>query len=85
MKNRFRAEEISELIYRKYFSGSKMKGIRDPDFLEAITPSFICLVCTCIQHALKAYKTGEFIAPPDFKTTNNIRKSYPVPNKYLLT
>ncbi|KAF8440636.1 hypothetical protein BGX38DRAFT_1205495 [Terfezia claveryi] len=42
LKNRFRAEEIVKVIFQKYFYSKRMKGNRDPGFLERINGVFIC-------------------------------------------
>lgn len=63
-----------------------MKGIREPEFLENINAQFICLVCSVIQHNLKAYRTGQYEEPLDFKQVNSARKSIVLLiNKHYLT
>ena len=85
LQNRFRAQEIPELIFRKYFSGPKMRGIRDPSFIERINAQFICLVCSVIQHNLKAHRTGQYLEPLDFKQVNSSRKLIiPLLNEHCL-
>ncbi|KAF8459870.1 hypothetical protein BDZ91DRAFT_740867 [Kalaharituber pfeilii] len=60
MENRFMAEEIVELIWNKYFLGTKMRGNIDPGFLDRINKQFICLVASVIRHCLKAWSLGTF-------------------------
>ena len=72
LQDRFAAQEIAEVIYHRYFSGTKMRGQRDPKFLEDINGTFVCLVCASMQHSLKAYRSGAFIEPPDFKYVHSI-------------
>ena len=55
------------VIYAKYFFSKRMKGNRDPEFLERINGVFICLVATTIRHCLKMWRTGEYLDGPDFK------------------
>ncbi|KAF8414406.1 hypothetical protein BGX38DRAFT_1335379 [Terfezia claveryi] len=55
----FRAEEIINIIYQRYFQGLKIKGNRDPGFLERINGVFICFVASAMHHSLKAWKTGD--------------------------
>ena len=74
MENRFRAEEISTLLYQKYFAGSKMRGIRDPEFIERINATLICLICASIQHTLKAYRSGILKDELDFNYVNSTGK-----------
>ncbi|KAF8428826.1 hypothetical protein BGX38DRAFT_1334659 [Terfezia claveryi] len=59
-RGRFRAEEIVNIIYQRYFQGPKMKGNRDPGFLDRINGVFICFVASAMRHSLKAWKTGDF-------------------------
>ncbi|KAF8442656.1 hypothetical protein BDZ91DRAFT_754871 [Kalaharituber pfeilii] len=60
MENQFITEEIIELIWNKYFVGTKMRGNIDPEFLDRINKQFICLVASVIQHCLKAWSLGTF-------------------------
>ena len=64
---RFLAPEIPEAIYRKYFAGKKMQGIVDPGFLVRINGTMICLTCSIICHTLRAWQTGIYQEPRDFK------------------
>lgn len=59
--------EIIEIIFRKYFAGRKMRGNTDDTFFESINPVFICLVASALRHCLKAWTTGVYVEPPDFK------------------
>ena len=85
LQNRFHAQEIPGLILRKYFSGLKMRGIRDPLFVERINAQFICLICSVIQPNLKAHQTGPYLEPLDFKQVNSSHKSIiPLLNEHCL-
>jgi hypothetical protein len=70
-QGRFLASEIIDVIWLKYFASKRMRGIRDPDFIDEINREFVCLVCASIQHCLKAWRTGVYIKPPDFRYTNS--------------
>jgi hypothetical protein len=63
----FRATEITELIFRKYFAGRKMRGNTDDTFFDSINEVFICLVASALRHCLKAWTTGVYVDAPDFK------------------
>ncbi|KAF8416449.1 hypothetical protein EV426DRAFT_705920 [Tirmania nivea] len=54
----FRAKEITEVIFRKYFSGTKMRGNFDDAFFNSINEVFICLVTSAMRHCLKGWITG---------------------------
>ncbi|KAF8458809.1 hypothetical protein BGX38DRAFT_1138404 [Terfezia claveryi] len=58
-RGQFRMEEIVNIIYQWYFQGPKMKGNRDPGFLDRINGIFICFVASAIHHSLKVWKTGD--------------------------
>ncbi|RPB21400.1 hypothetical protein L211DRAFT_790583 [Terfezia boudieri ATCC MYA-4762] len=58
-RGRFRAEEIINIIYQRYFQGTKMKGNRDPSFLDRINGIFICFVASAMCHSLKAWRMGD--------------------------
>jgi len=64
-----------KIIYQKYFQTKRMKGNRDPEFLERINGVFICFVATAMRHCLKLWKTGEYQEDgPDFKYETAWRK-----------
>ncbi|RPB23599.1 hypothetical protein L211DRAFT_786559, partial [Terfezia boudieri ATCC MYA-4762] len=49
----FRASEIMEVIFRKYFASVKMWGNFNPSFFDSINKVFICLVACAMHHCLK--------------------------------
>ncbi|KAF8458607.1 hypothetical protein BGX38DRAFT_1264868 [Terfezia claveryi] len=66
----FCANEITEIIFRKYFSNMKMRGNSDDTFFDSINKVFICLVTSAMHHCLKAWTIGVYIEPP---STGNFR------------
>ncbi|KAF8455731.1 hypothetical protein BGX38DRAFT_1257986 [Terfezia claveryi] len=66
----FHANEITEIIFRKYFSNMKMRGNSDDTFFDSINEVFICLVTSAMRHCLKAWTTGVYVEPP---STGNFR------------
>ncbi|KAI5839438.1 hypothetical protein DFP73DRAFT_530148 [Morchella snyderi] len=52
---RFLAPEIIDIFYYKYFDGVRMRGVKDREFLERITPTFNCLISTAIWHGIRAW------------------------------
>ncbi|KAI5845881.1 hypothetical protein DFP73DRAFT_594071 [Morchella snyderi] len=67
---RFLAPEIIDILYYKYFDGVRMRGVKDPEFLEQITPTFICLISTAIWHGIRAWSTGTYVGPGHFQSQN---------------
>ncbi|KAI5850456.1 hypothetical protein DFP73DRAFT_591318 [Morchella snyderi] len=67
---RFLAPEIIDMLYYKYFDGVRMRGVKDPEFLERITPTFICLISTAIWHGIRAWSTGTYVKPDHFQSQN---------------
>ncbi|RPB17874.1 hypothetical protein L211DRAFT_854692, partial [Terfezia boudieri ATCC MYA-4762] len=63
-KRHFRASEITEIIFRKYFATLKMRGNFDDTFFESINEVFICLVSSAMRHCLKSWATGVYLEPP---------------------
>lgn len=57
-------------MYYKYFDGVRMRGVKDPEFLERITPTFICLISTAIWHGIRAWSTGTYVKPDHFQSQN---------------
>jgi len=96
LQGHFKAAEITEIIFRKYFAGIKMRGHADEGFFEAINEVFICLVASAIRHCLTFWETGVFIRSSkkmDFKYDTAYRtyqrlletwKSYPANIQVLL-
>ncbi|KAI5837385.1 hypothetical protein DFP73DRAFT_600956 [Morchella snyderi] len=74
---RFLAPEIIDILYYKYFDGVRMRGVKDPEFLERITPTFICLISTAIWHGIRAWSTGTYVKPNHFQSQNeNVVKTF---------
>ncbi|KAI5842382.1 hypothetical protein DFP73DRAFT_527797 [Morchella snyderi] len=74
---RFLAPEIIDILYYKYFDGVRMRGVKDPKFLERITPTFICLISTAIWHGIRAWSTGTYVKPDHFQSQNeNVVKTF---------
>ncbi|KAL0631425.1 hypothetical protein Q9L58_009705 [Maublancomyces gigas] len=67
---KFLAPEIVDVIYAKYFNGMKMLGNKDPEFLERINPTLVCLVAAGIWHWLRAWHPGTYIKREDFTGSN---------------
>ncbi|KAH0611271.1 uncharacterized protein H6S33_010536 [Morchella sextelata] len=67
---RFLAPEIIDILYYKYFDGVRIRGVKDPEFLERITPTFICLISTAIWHGIRAWSTGTYVKPDHFQSQN---------------
>ncbi|KAH8145413.1 uncharacterized protein LAJ45_10535 [Morchella importuna] len=67
---RFLAPEIIDILYFKYFDGVRMRGVRDPEFLERITPTLICLISTAIWHGIRAWSIGSYVKPDNFQSQN---------------
>ncbi|KAI5840229.1 hypothetical protein DFP73DRAFT_597641 [Morchella snyderi] len=74
---RFLAPEIIDILYYKYVDGVRMRGVKDPEFLERITPTFICLISTAIWHGIRAWSTGTYVKPDHFQSQNeNVVKTF---------
>ncbi len=67
---RFSAEEIPNFIFNHFIRGSRKVGTKNPDFVKAITPQFICLICTVMYHCLSQWTTGRFVKPMEFSAQN---------------
>jgi len=65
--NRFLAPKIPQAIWRKYFKGKKMCGISEPDFLECINGTMVCLTCAMLCHTLRAWQPGFYLETCNFK------------------
>jgi hypothetical protein len=44
-----------------------MRGIVEPDFLGRINGTMICLTCAILCHTLRAWQSGGYKDPGDFK------------------
>jgi len=65
--NRFLAPKIPEAIWGKYFKGKKMCGISEPDFLDRINGTMLCVTCAILCHTRRAWQTGVHLETCDFK------------------
>ncbi|KAI5841736.1 hypothetical protein DFP73DRAFT_596310 [Morchella snyderi] len=74
----FLAPEILDILYYKYFDGVRMRGVKDPEFLERITPTFICLISTAIWHGIRVRSMGTYVKPDHFQSQNeNVVSKHP--------
>ncbi|KAH0609144.1 uncharacterized protein H6S33_001372 [Morchella sextelata] len=67
---RLLAPEIVDILYFKYLHGIRMRGVRDPEFLERITPTLICLISMAICHGIWAWSIGTYVKPDHFQSQN---------------
>ncbi|KAH0607332.1 uncharacterized protein H6S33_003320, partial [Morchella sextelata] len=67
---RFLAPEIIHILYFKYFDAVRIRGVRDPEFLQWITTTLICLISTAIWHGTWALSTGNYLKPDNFQSQN---------------
>ncbi|KAI5842114.1 hypothetical protein DFP73DRAFT_596074 [Morchella snyderi] len=67
---RFLAAEIFDILYYKYFDGVSMPRIKDPEFLEQSTLTFICLISTAIWLGIRAWSTGTYLKTDHFESQN---------------
>ncbi|KAF8414789.1 hypothetical protein BGX38DRAFT_1281675 [Terfezia claveryi] len=66
----FRAIEIREIIFQKYFVMIKMRGNFDETFFDLINEVFISLVASAMHHCLKAWMTGVYVEPLKIEVFN---------------
>jgi hypothetical protein len=66
----FLISDITEVIFLKYLEARKSCRCHDNVFLAKISWPLICIMATVIQHLLKSGKTGIYVKPGDFKTSN---------------
>ncbi|RPB18379.1 hypothetical protein L211DRAFT_854186 [Terfezia boudieri ATCC MYA-4762] len=59
----FRASEITEIIFCKYYVTIKMWGYTDDHFFDSINEVFICLVTSAMCHCLMVWMTGIYVEP----------------------
>jgi len=64
---RFLAPQIADAIYGKYFNGKRKLGMLDPEFINRVNGTMVCLTCAILCHQLPAYRLGVHQDPPDFK------------------
>ena len=56
----FKARELTDLIFRKYFATRKMRRNKDSTFFDSINEVFICLVASVMRHCLKPRRSGVY-------------------------
>jgi len=64
---RFLAPQIADTIYRKWFNGKRKLGMLDPEFINHVNRTMVCLTCAILCHQLRAYRLGVYQDLPDFK------------------
>jgi hypothetical protein len=72
LRLRFLAPQIVTIIYGKYYAGRRMRGSVDKGFKEKINGSFLCLISAVICHTLRAWQTGTYVEPRDFKRETSL-------------
>jgi len=58
--------EIADLIHRTYFYGIRQMGMKDRSLIDVINLTLIALPLTVIHNCVSAWKTCEFMDPPEF-------------------
>jgi len=64
---RFLAPQIADAIYGKYCNGKRKLGMLDPEFINRVNRTMVCLTCSILCHPLRAYRLAVHQDPPDFK------------------
>jgi len=64
---RFLAPPIADAIFGKYFNGKRKLRMLDPEFINRVNATMVCLTGTILCHQLRAYRLGVYQDPPDFK------------------
>ena len=64
---RFLPPQIAEAIYGKYFNGKRKPGMVNPEFINCVKGTMVCLTCAILCHHLRAYRLEVYQDPPDFK------------------
>jgi len=64
---RFLAPQIADAIYCKYFNGKRKLEMLDPEFINRVNGTMVCLTCAILCHQLRAYRLRVHQDPPDFK------------------
>jgi len=67
LTNQLLAPQIPETIWGKCFKGKKIRGISEPDLLDHINCTMVCLTCAILCHTLRAWPTGVYLETCDFK------------------
>src|SRR5215216_6064297 len=68
---RFLAPEIISLVFEQFFKGKKMRGRRDKSYFDKINHNFIALTAGILYHTLRAWITGAYVEPPDYRGGNS--------------
>jgi len=63
----FLAPQIADAIYGKYFNGKRKFGMLDPEFINPVNGTIVCLTCAILCRQLRAYRLGVYQDPPDIK------------------
>jgi len=58
--------QIADAIYCKYFNGKRKLGMLDPQFINRVNGTMVCLTCAILSDQLRAYRLGVYQDPPDF-------------------
>ena len=53
-----------------------MRGMSDPKFMEMINGTFLSFTSAVLCHTLRAWKTGIYLEPKDFKFDTSIGMDY---------
>jgi len=64
---RLLAPQIADAIYGKYVNGKRTLGMLDPELINRVNRTILCLTCAILCHQLRAYRLGVYQDPPDFK------------------
>jgi hypothetical protein len=51
-----------------------MRGTWDTDFEDKINGNFLCLISAILCHTLRAWQTGTYVEPRDFKRETSLGK-----------
>jgi len=63
----FFAPQIGDAIYGKYFNVKRKLQMLDPEFINCVNGTMVCLTCAILFHQLFAYRLGVYQDRPDFK------------------
>jgi len=64
---RFLAPQIADAIYGKYFNGKRKLVMLDPEFINRVNGTMVCLTCAILGHQLCAYRLAVYQDPPDLQ------------------
>jgi len=51
----FLTPQIADAVYGKYFNGKRNLGMLDPEFINRVNGTMVCLTCAILCHQLHAY------------------------------